>query len=131
MTMSSHRHNGLLYLALDDRLILILRKAFVSGQQWLHCAKSSLLSKVVQATWSPNEPYNFHLCSVTSPTTPPEMDLFACLDDALFAQDPTMSFMSHSEEKPSSLSSTPSQSDIPLDEDRSNSGFISGLCVIS
>ncbi|KAF9649297.1 hypothetical protein BDM02DRAFT_3114084 [Thelephora ganbajun] len=62
------------------------------------------------------------------------MDFFACLDGALFAQDPTTSFVPASGQATTTTTTPsliPSQSDIPLDEDRPDSGFVSGFCVIS
>lgn len=84
---------------------------------------------MVETTWLPNEPYNF-LCFAPAAINLSGMDHFTSLDSALFAQDPTASFAPLLEET-MTPPSTSSQLDIPLDEDRSGSGYISGLCVIS
>ena len=69
------------------------------------------------------------------PYNPSKMDLFAILDNALFAQDPYTSLELFSTETTTTTTTTysslPPQSDIPVDEDRSGSGGFTGFCVIS
>ena len=135
MTIPSHCHNKLPRLAANLAPDAGRTPVFPSDLRfWITMvaiAKSPLLSKIARATWSPNEPCNFPFSFVTNFTTLSEMDFFACLDGALFTQDPTTSFVPLSEDTPSSSSSMQPQSDIPLDEDRSDSGFVAGFCVIS
>ena len=134
LTKASQGHNKLtcLFNARDQHnagRTQIRRKDFLSGRQWSRRANPPLLSK---ATFSSNESHSSLFRFVAHSTITSEMDFFAFLDSVLFVQDPTTSFSSASTEvttaSPSLLST---QSDIPLDEDRQGSGYVSGFCVIS
>ena len=139
MTMVSHRHNSLpafvavcRYFA-GCRPMVLQHSSFLQGFRFwtTMVAESPLLSKVAQVTRSPNEPCTF-LLYLQSPHTSSKMDFFASLDRVVFAQDPTMSFEPFSTEPTTTTSSslTP-QSGIPIDEDRSDSGYFTTFCVIS
>ena len=137
MTITSRCHNSLpRSSSLCGRLPITSRRAsaaqffrevFVCGQQWSQV--TAFKARLLGLLAPPTSHATFFFQTLH---TPSGMDLFASLDNIFLAQDPDMSFESSLTDTTSTtLSSLPSQLDIPIDEDRSGSGYFTTYCVIS